>query len=828
MVSAWAQSVERKGAAVCWLSLDGTDNNPGRFLEYLFMCLEEGGVVVETTLPSVQSWDLAQVESLLAALIRALMDLKRDIILVLDDYHLIDNPEVHSVLGYLLDYAPIHFHMVLLTRSDPPFALASLRVADQLNEIRMDQLRFSAAEAGAFFMASTGTKLSEEDVLTLNTRTEGWIAGLQLAAISLRGREDTKGFISAFAGSNRYVFDYLLEQVLNRQPPDQREFLLRTSVLERLCAPLCDAVAQVDQPANSLLNCIERANLFLVPLDEERIWYRYHHLFSDLLRIMLDQAYPGLVSDLHLRASRWYENVNMLPEALHHALAAEDMKLAARLVSTNVLALVEHAELTPILLKMDSTSIEQRASLPWLGVAHAWSLAYTGQIDRAEAVLVQSEEHMGELPQEEQPRLLGHIHAVRAYISWVEGNQQKAVELAMEAALYLPQEEYAVRSLNLTTLGNALVQYEPDAHAVDVLEKAVDLARRAKQSHVLMPAATALAYAYLVLGEFQKDYSICMEALEVAEAHQRRTGQMIPAAASAYAQLSIVLSEWGEIEKSSQAARKGLALSELWGQADTTMLCLLSLAESLSLAHDTAGSQKIFKLARKMAGSVSPWFVFVVDSSEANALLDAGEVTQAARLVSRMGEKTPASIKGRLLLKEVRLSEAIEVLDETLTGQLSFGTRESIRRDVILALACYLKKDDARALSVLKQILPVAEAENRISVFVRQGPVMEKLLRLGLTRNLHPVFIRKLLSAFEEQRQPARAPRLEELVEPLSEREIEVLRHLNGPLSTPEIADILVVSTNTVRTHIKNIYGKLGVHGRSGAVRRAKELALIA
>lgn len=827
MVSSWAQSVNRQGAVICWLSLDEADNNLSRFLEYLFSCLEEGGVVFENAPPLFQQWEEIQIEPFLAALVCALTNLKRSVILVLDDYQLIDKFEVHSVLLYLLEHGPAEFHIVLLTRSDPPFALARLRVANQLNEIRMDQFRFSTSEADAFFKASLGLKLSIEDVVTVNHRTEGWVAGLQMAAISLRGREDTKSFIAAFAGSNRFVFDYLLEQVLNRQPPPQREFLLQTSVLERLCAPLCDAVVPSGQSASSMLGNIESANLFLVPLDDERTWYRYHHLFSDLLRLMLEQTHPGMAKELHLRASRWYESERLLPEALHHALAAGDMMLAAQLVSANVLALVEHAELTPILLEMEATPIEQRAALPWLGVAHAWSLAYTGQMKRAETVLAQSEEHQVELPQEEQSRLMGHIHAVRAYIAWVQGDQQKAVELAMEAALYLPEEEYAVRSLNLTTLGNALVQYEPDAQAVEVLEKAVDLARQARQSHVFMPAATALAYAYLILGEYKKDYATCMEALNVAEADQRRTGQSTSAAASVYSGLSIVLSEWGEVEKSIQAARKGLALSELWGQVDTRMLCMLSLGECLSVAHDMEGALGIFAKARKTAAAVSPWFVSVAASSEANALMDVGEITQAAHRLASTGNKAALSTRARLLVKEIKLDEAIDLLENPAVDMMKVQSREIVIRGAVLALAYYLKKDDARALSVLKQALPLAEEENRISTFVRQGPVMEKLLRLALSRNICPGFVRKLLSYFEKQRQPVRLQQVNEMIEPLSDREIEVLQHLNGPLSTPEIADLLVVSTNTVRTHIKNIYGKLGVHGRSGAVHRAKELELI-
>ncbi|RPI83152.1 MAG: hypothetical protein EHM41_16625 [Chloroflexi bacterium] len=755
------------------------------------------------------------------------MNIKRELVLILDDYHLIQSTEVHGILEYLLEHAPLRLHLVLLTRSDPPFKLARLRVTGQLTEIRMQHLRFTAEEAAEFLKKAAGVQLTEDDAAALIERTEGWVAGLQMAAISLRGREDAAGFIAAFAGSHRFVFDYLLEQVLNRQPQDLREFLLQTSVLERMSAHLCDAVAPTGRPARILLDSIERANLFLVPLDDERTWYRYHHLFADLLRLMLEQTHPGLTDELHRRACNWYESQEMLPEALHHALAAKDMMLAARLVSANVLALVEHAELVPILLRMDAAPYEQRASLPWLEVAHAWSLAYTGQMARAEEALSLSEKHRDELPENEQTRMAGHTNAVRAYMAWALGKQQEAVEYAMEAALFLPAEEHAVRALNMTTLGNALVQYEADPRAMDLLEQAVVLARQARQSHVFMPAATALAFAYLMLGLFRKAHAVCLEAIEVADMYQRRTGQALPAAASAYAELAVILGEWGEIEKSIQVARKGLTLSELWGQTDTTMLCLLALAEGMSLAHDTESSLAVLQRARKIAKNVSPWFVFEVDKLEMRTLLDAGEVARAARLAPDMGARLPAALEARLLIKEIRFDEALALVQRSLPEAMNSPSLEAVRLSVIQALAYYLKNEDAQALSAIKRTLELAEPENQIMTFVRQGPVMEKLLRLALSKSICPAFVRRLLGAFDAQRKPISIPTVESLVEPLSERELEVLQHLNGPLSTPEIAEQLVVSANTVRTHIKSIYGKLGVHGRSAAVWRARELGLL-
>jgi LuxR family maltose regulon positive regulatory protein len=827
LVSAWVQSVHNKGVSIGWLSLDDADNSPMRFLENLLGCLEEGGVVIETVTPPSEREAQVQVEFVLADFIRGLITLKREVVLILDDYHLIQNLEVHYTLEYLLVHSPPRLHIMILTRSDPPLELARLRVAGQLVELRMDHLRFSAQEAAAFLKKAAGIQLTDGDVAALNERTEGWIAGLQMAAISMRGREDVAAFVAAFAGSHRFVFDYLLEQVLNHQTPEVRGFLLKTSMLERLSAPLCDAIVETGGSARNLLDILERSNLFLVPLDDERGWYRYHHLFADLLKLMLEQTYPGLSVELNRRACRWHESHGMLPDALHHAMSSGDMQLVAQVVSANVLVLVEHAELMPVLLRMDAVPREQRAHLPWLGIAHAWSLAYTGQMERSGAALMLAEQQSETLTNDERDRLMGHIAAVRAYSAWVYGNQQEAVDLAGQAARLLPVDEIAVRALNLSTLGNALTQYSANPDAVEVLEQALALSRQAGQSHVLMAAASALAYAYISLGRLRKAYELCAEAIAIAVASQRRGGQMLSAASSAYAMMASILSEMGEIEESIQNARTGLALSEHWGQIDTMLLCLLNLANSLSLACDTAAAQQMLQRARKLAQKVSPWFVLNVDQVELRILLDAGEIDQAAHLVTEIGAGLTAPMEVHWLVKQNRLDEALTLLERALPKALENPSLETVRLGISQSLAFYMKKDEARALQALRQTLALAEPEYLVSAFVREGAAMENLLRLALARSFSPRFVRLLLSAFETQRKPKPTPMIETLIEPLSERELEVLQHLNSYLSTQEIAEFLVVSANTVRTHIKNIYGKLGVHGRSSAVRRAKELGLL-
>lgn len=836
LVSAWVQTARKKGQAFGWLSLDNADNDAALFLEYLGACLEEGGTVIDITPLSPGQQEQEQVENALAEFIRGLMDLKREVVLVLDDYHLIHNKQVHSALQYFLDHTPAHLHLIILTRSDPPLELARLRVAGQLVEVRMEHLRFSTEEAGEFLEKSTGMQLAIQEVSSLNSRTEGWVAGLQMAAISLRGSEDTSAFIAAFAGSHRYVFDYLIEQVLDRQAPEVREFLLKTSILDRLSAPLCDAVAGTGGAAYGILDTIEHANLFLIPLDDEHGWYRYHHLFSDLLKLVLDQTHPGLSLELHHLASHWYEGQGMLPEALHHGLVAGDMELVANIVSENVLALVERAEIAPTLAKIDAIPVKQRIALPWLDVAYAWGLAYTGQNQRAGLILSQAEQHMKGLSAGKRDKVLGHIAAVRAYLAWTDGDRsEEAVEFAEKATGLLPAEESALRALNLTTLGNAMFQDVDDPRAAVVLEQALQLAQQAGQTHVVMQAASGLAYAYVLLGRSRQARVVCEEAIEIAELYQQRNASPLTTAASVYAGLSRVWLEAGEYEKALQIARKGMALSKTWGQVDTIMMCAQYLVYALAFSNQMDEARKVIQASRKIAQKGPPWHLRTVDYMELQIYLDsdpqdAAEIQQEAALKQDSVLRYSAHVAARVLIKQNQSVEALALLASDKANAARDGNYCKTWSHILKALANFQQQDLAAALDSLKQALKLAEPENGVTAFVREGAAMEKLLRLAHARSISPAFVSRLLAAFESRRQhkPEPVSENEALIEPLSERELEVLRHLNSYLSTPEIADLLVVSANTVRTHIKNIYGKLGVHGRSGAVRRASGLGLLA
>jgi ATP/maltotriose-dependent transcriptional regulator MalT len=836
LVSDWVQSTHKKGVTLGWLSLDDADNEPGRFLEYLVASLEEGGMLMDTATFPPRQREKAQVDEILANFIRGIISLKRETVLILDDYHLIQNQEVHTALEYLIDHAPPQLHFIILTRSDPPLELARWRVSGQLVEVRMDHLHFSTKEAGEFLNKSAGVQLAEGDIAALNERTEGWIAGLQMAAISLRGREDAAAFVAAFAGSHRYIFDYLLEQVLNRQAPEVREFLLRTSVLERLSAPLCKAIAATGGSTHRLLDNLERNNLFLVPLDDERHWYRYHHLFSDLLRLMLEQTHPGLAVELHRQACRWYEAQGMLPEALHHALSSGDMQLVAQIVSANVLVLVENDEVMPTLQKIDSVPFDEMIALPWLVIARAWVMG-AEQTLKSHQMLDVAEKSAENLPDGmERQRLRAHIAAARAFVLGVQGDTDQTVAHARLANDLLPADEFAVRALNLTIWGDILsADRRNDPIAMPILEQALGLARQAKKPHVVMIASQLLATAHLHAGRLGDAHRVCLEALAIAEDYQRRYQHPLSVNAVIYSLLGRILAEWGENEKAVHFARKGLLLSEYSGQYFNYVNCLCYLGRILVFGNDWEQAHQVFQSADSAAQKISPWFwqnstTFNLDSMLDSETPDASEIAQQMRQVQESGASYPALLTARLLLREGQASKALVVLEQALSeleGQPSFGI---VRIYALRALVFQAKGDEKQALAALRQALELAEPENRVATFVREGSAMEKLLRLAKAKSIAPAFVSRLLAAFESRRKlkPEPIPITETLIEPLSGRELEVLQHLNSYLSTPEIANLLVVSANTVRTHIKNIYGKLGVHGRSGAVMRGRELGLLA
>jgi LuxR family maltose regulon positive regulatory protein len=822
------------GVSVAWLSLDPSDKGLARFLQYLAASLDalQPGLADEVR-PLLQSPVQLNWEAILTLLINQLSRLESDAVLVLDDYHLIETPVIHTALTFLLDHLPSRLHLVLLTRADPPLPLTRLRACGQLIEIRGTDLRFSKDETAQFLNQVMSLGLTREQVAALERRTEGWIAGLQLAALSMHGREDLQGFISAFTGSNRYIVDYLVEEVLGRQSERLQQFLLKTSILDRFTGSICDALSG-EENGERVLDELDHANLFIVPLDDEHRWFRYHHLFSDLLRRMLEKTYPGLSVDLHRRACRWYEAQMMMPEALQHAISSGDMQLVAQIVSANVLVLVENDELRPTLQKIDSLPPEKITAIPWLGIARAWVLGI-GQVHNSQLILDVVEKSVKEAPDSEQrQRLTGHIAAARAFIFCATGDVPNTIAQARMANELLPQDEIAVRAMNLTRWGDVLADTLNDPSAVPILEQALALALQATKPHVAMIASAALASANQHAGRLRELHRICLEALAIAENYERRFQRPLSVTAEIYSLLSRVLLEWGEYEIAMQYARKGLILSERWGEISTETLCLCHLGRILVTCNDWEQACQVFQRAEILAQKISPWFlqgetIYILDSMLDSEAPDASEIARMISYIKEIGARPSAPLTARLLLRDNQPDQALLVLKQALAelkGQPSYDTA---RLHALRGLAFQARGDKNKALASLQQALELAEPENRVATFVREGAAMEKLLRQARTATGTPEFARRLLAAFESRRKKISKSHLmsKALVEQLSEREQDVLRLLAQGCADKKIAETLVIARETVHKHLKNIYGKLEVHSRTEAISRAHELGLL-
>jgi LuxR family maltose regulon positive regulatory protein len=854
LISEW---IDNHRMPAAWLSLEKGDNDPGRFWTYVLAAMR-------TVRPDLgnNSFDLqfstpqSQIDAVLMLLVNEIATLPDPLLLILDDYHLIESLSIQEEMIFLLDHMPAQLHLVINSRADPSWPLARWRSRGQLVEIRAADLRFTPQEAAEFLNRTMKLNLSVQDITALEKRTEGWIAGLQMAALSLQGREDVQEFIDAFTGSNRYIFDYLTEEVLGRQPMKVQEFLLNTSLLAHLSAPLCDAV--LDRTGSrDMLHNLEKANLFLIPLDDERRWYRYHHLFAELLLGHLKQSQPDLISELHRRASQWYAANDMLSEAIHHALEAGDFLLVNDLVSGNALAILEHAELLDVLRHFEGIPNQQISSKPWLCVAYAWVKAYADPTAGLDSILQQAELCLTSMENKsERQHLSSHLAAIRAYVAWVKGEADKALELAQEALENLPEDDWMTRCHVLNTKGSALQYLGYLTEAIQAIEAVVLTGQRSGRPQDFLSANDHLAFINLLQGRLRHTYALCQEVLSSSQGSDQVSRRNIHLG-NVYATMSLVQLEWNELEASLSSARQGVSLAEQWKQADSLHFTLTCLSKALCAAGNKREAFAVNDRAMRLAVIVSPWYFRLSACNEVLLNLVKGDVRAAAQ---RLEEIEPHLIerdkKGTFLTTKVTLLNAqekyLEVL-ETLEGPTreleqsgEYYTLVNLLLFQAVALQALGREESSQ---VMDRCLALAAPEGYVRVFVEKDLPMVKLLKAAMSRGVETEYIKYLLPAFDipikehpypgpfmgkimspkesvYKGQTHKASEIEP-VEPISKREIEILHLLESSLSTPEIAVQLYISVSTVRTHIKNIYRKLDVNRRIEAVQHAKKLGLI-
>ena len=937
LLSEWANQrmgESASGRRVAWVSLDKGDNDPTRFWSYFIAALQTiqvdaaetalGEAALETLRSSTAAFAAAfanpntpsLIEALLSGLINEIAEIPLDslrsggsprpFVLVLDDFHVITNQQIHAGITFLLDNLPPQMHLILASRADPPWPLARLRVRREMTELRGSDLRFTPEEAAAFLNHVMKLDLSPEDVAALEARTEGWITGLQMAAIAMQARlrqspismqerrrtqgvHDVSRFIQDFTGSHRFVLDYLVEEVLNQQSSSIQEFLLKTSVLDHLTAPLCAAVTGSGD-SRTILTQLDQANLFVVPLDDERRWYRYHRLFADLLHSHLEQIQPDQVPALHLRASEWYEKNGLVAEAVGHALAAGDIQRVACLVEGNALATIYHGELTTLLGWLDALPQEVVHSRPWLCVAHAWILAVTGQFDAvepllqcAEDALAQSrppsyahdgfddvqraegpvlpvpstaEEGAGEGSEATTRHIAGHIAAIRAYAAAVRVDISRATELTRLALQYLPDEDWMVRSF-ATSLWGALLRWSGDfAAAARVWTELIAISQAADDNYGAVMALNALAALQIEQGQLHRAAATSRDALGLVGEYVRRGGRRLPFAGPVYARMSTLLRQWNDLEGAMLHAREALELSQQWGQAESLTTGYETLAKALQAIGDADGALSMMEKARQVASDLSPWYGAQLAALQARLWLAQGDVSAASRWAQQSGLKFDDELSflryeeyitfARLLVAQAKqkpegasgrkrsLNEALELSARLLEAAEAAGaTGRAIEALVIQAMALRAQGEADQALTALERALSLAEPEGYVRIFINEGAPMGALLRQAVVRGIAVDYVGKLLAAFSAEVQRCRGAREQEtdlsplLIERLSERELQVLRLLRTSLSSTEIAEELFIAPSTVRSHIKSIYGKLDVHSRREAVARARELDLL-
>jgi len=829
LVADWAS---RCGSPVAWLSLDEADRDPAQFVTDLVAALRtvapEAG---EAVLPALELPQPPAVASVLANVVNDLAAAPADFVLVLDDLHAVDARAVDDALAFLIDHAPGRMHLLIATREDPALPLARLRAAAELVELRAADLRFTTDESTSFLNETMDLRLSAANVSTLEATTEGWIAGLQLAAVSLRGESDPAAFIRSFSGSHRFVLDYLVEEVLGRQPAAVTAFLLRTSILDRLCGELCDAVTfDPATPGRQTLELLERTNLFVVPLDDERRWYRYHHLFRDLLAQRLSQAEPPpAIDELQLRASRWYEDNGFEVEAFRHAAAGHDVERAARLIEGKGLPLYLRGALAPIVDWLSSLPDETLDAWPNLRVVYATVLLGSGHtagieemLDRAESIV---RTRVGtNAPDQETRSLLGRLASVRVFVALSRHQADRMIAESKRALEYLPEDDLPGRSAVAGTLGYAYEVLGDRAAAKKAYAEALPLSRATGSRFGEMVAVLGLA------GIEERDTDLRAAAATYEEAVGLAADLPYPIIAEAHLGLARIAYEWNHLTTAWQRAQRSLEFAGQLENTDRTAASQVMLARVKLAEGDIDGAERILGDAERSIRELP----FVregpnVAAVRAELCLRGRDLEGAERAAS---EFDLAAVRARVFLARGEAAGALAVLEPYRSRAEARGwADERLQALVLEALASRAAGDVDRALAVLSEVLESAAREGYIRLFVDEGPAMARLLREAAP-GPHRRYVLALLAAFDEPTtaEPSPGPPgglASAGMEPLTKRELELVELIAEGLSNQEIADRLFLSPQTVKVHVRNIYSKLGANSRTQAVARARSSGIL-
>jgi LuxR family maltose regulon positive regulatory protein len=837
LLSEWARQ-SQPNIQTAWVSLDEGDNDPIRFWAYFIAALQTLQPAVGdnalTLLHNTQPFpgQIPPIESVLTVLINDLANVQGEFVVALDDYHLIESQQIHDGITFLLDHLPSQIHLVIATRADPSLPIARFRGKGMMLEIGADDLRFTLDETVSFFQEMKALELSTDDVGALNTRTEGWVVGLKMAALAMQRQPDIPEFLASFTGSQRYVMDYLMEEVLQKQTAEIRDFLLKTSVLNRLTAPLCDAVTERKDSQDILLN-LERGHLFIVPLDESRQWYRYEHLFADILHHQLESTYDvDTTVELHRRASQWYEDNNHPDEAIHHALASQDWEKAARLIRDA--KKFERGEFVTLINWLQQLPEEVLHGDMTLCERYCAALITARQLDAADSII----NYIEQAGERDDILLQGRIAGHRCGIAYFRGDFSYAWELGEKALSLLPPDYGEPRWAVIHFLG--VIQWSrgllKEAEAL-LTEAYQAVLSEAKDNQIASGPISLLGLVYIELGKLNRAAAYCRQASGMA--------RVIPHVARALDFLAFLLYEWNDLEASAFHNRQAIESARLSRYMEAITWSYYELAHISMVQGDEGGALELLEKADQSVPDADPLWARTcqVNAHIRFALLQdnlAAAAKWGATVLKEPGYTPPlfyahipvrllAHIPIRLLIAQGNKTEAAKELQVMYESAVQTGAQHSM---IIYRLYQALAADNEEsALEFLIDALTKAEPEGYIRTFVDEGRLLAPLLEKVISRGIKPEYAGKLLRIIEEEQHRKSVRREKGPVkipyETLSEREMEVLRFLAAGFSNRQIAERLVISIGTVKTHVHNIMAKLEASGRIQVITRARELNLI-
>ena len=819
----------------CWIALDEQDNDPTQFWNYLAAALGQKIPNLLVTIQTLLQGDLLHQlpdDLILGVLINTLAQETLPLTLVLDDYHVIHNERIHAALIFLLERMPANFHLAITSRSEPPLEMARLRARSQLTEIKMDVLSFSENEAADFLNKSMHLGLSLQQISNLKQRTEDWIAGLQLAAVALHSiqqgnassKEDTASFIQFFGGGHRHILDYLTDEVLQRQPENIQSFLLQTSILERLTATLCNEVTG-ETNSQARLEDLERANLFLMPMDSERQWYRYHPLWSEMLQLRLKREHPDTVLNLHQRASCWFEAHDFIAEAFSHAIETGEIERAAGLIEPSAKTIVMQGESRTLLNWLEKLSPTVVNHHPSLEIAQAWALITTGQMEELETLLGILSQH-----DELAPAQQGEIAAIRSVLATIRQDIPAIQEQANLALQLIPAENSQLRCVVLLSLGTAAALSGETPHAVELLSQAILESKRGRQPIIHLLGISTLAQAYESLGLFDQA-AHCHQ--QVIDLESDPILGSLPLIGVGYVGLGGILHERLQFKQAEATLEKGLAIGQHWGSPEILIGGYFSLARLRYTQGDLSGALEILEKLEHEYINISPLHERNhIMSVKARIWLAQGQLAKVnawaqtysldEKKLVNFADENQNLVAVRILLSHQEVRQALKWL--TLLEQHARDTQRAnslIEILLLKSLAYQSQKQIQLAQAALEQALVLSEPGNQRRIFVDEFEIWP-LLQTYLANNPHNRFAAGLLSDFER-----RATALQKTTALLSEREMDVLNLMATGLSNQEIANRLVVALSTVKSHVKSILMKLDAENRTQAVARARDLNLL-